>query len=194
MNRLRAIAILAVLAALPAACTSTGPTKGPYQPLTEGSRDTVRAAQLTKEAEPLMATDPAKAEALLREALTADLYHGPAHNNLGVVYLRQQKYYEAAGEFDWAKKVMPGHPDPRFNLALTLESTGRTQDAIAMYDTALSVYPGHLPTTQALVRLQVKSGHTDSRTPELLREVAMRSESAEWRDWARKQMASRGLD
>jgi Flp pilus assembly protein TadD len=93
-----------------------------------------------------------EAEAILREALAADLYHGPAHNNLGVVYLRQGRLYEAANEFEWARKLMPGNPDPRFNLALTLERAGRTGEALAMYGTALEVEEGHLPSMQALAR------------------------------------------
>ncbi len=190
MNRIASILVCTVCFA--GACTSIPRGTGPYQSSGEGSRDTVRAAALTKEAEPLMAKDPEKAEALLRQALTADLYHGPAHNNLGVLLLKQDKLYDAAGEFEWARKVMPGHPDPRFNLALTLEHGGRTNEAIAMYDTALSVYPGHLQTTQALARLQLKSGHPDGRTNELLREIAMRGETEQWREWAKKQMTSRG--
>jgi len=36
----------------------------------------------------LIDSDPAKAAELLREALTADLFFGPAHNNLGVLHHR----------------------------------------------------------------------------------------------------------
>ena len=188
-------ALCALLAALALAegCASTTGT-GPYQAQGEQQRDTAKATALTNQAEPVMGSDPKRAEELLKQALTADLYYGPAHNNLGVLYLRQQKLYEAAGEFEWARKVLPGHPDPRFNLALTLEGAGRTQDAIAMYDTALAVYPGHIETIQALARLQVRSGKVDSRTPELLREVAMRGQSDQWKEWARRQMASRGSE
>lgn len=54
-------------------------------------------------------------------ALTADLNHSPAHNNLGVVDLGQQKLYKAASEAEWAKKLIPGHPDLRVNLGLLME-------------------------------------------------------------------------
>ena len=37
----------------------------------------------------VIASDPAKAESLLREALGYDLYHGAAHNNLGVLLLNE---------------------------------------------------------------------------------------------------------
>jgi tetratricopeptide (TPR) repeat protein len=192
LQTIRSIPPLLLCAALASGCATTSGT-GPYSPQSEGQRDPVKAAALANQAEPLMAKDPAQAEKLLREALTADLYYGPAHNNLGVILLRQGKLYDAAGEFEWARKVMPGLPDPRFNLALTLENAGRTNEAIAMYDNALSVYPGHLQTTQALARLQVRSGKVDARTLDLLREIALRGESEQWRDWARRQMASRGV-
>lgn len=39
---------------------------------------------------------------------------------------------------------MPGHPNPRINLAWTLESAGRNQDALETYRTAHEVYPDHV--------------------------------------------------
>jgi hypothetical protein len=35
---------------------------------------------------------------------------GPAHNNLGIVYYRQKKYYLAAWEFQYAAKLMAYSP------------------------------------------------------------------------------------
>jgi tetratricopeptide (TPR) repeat protein len=123
---------------------------------------------------------------LLREALGADLFFGPAHNNLGVLYLKQGKLYEAASEFEWARKLMPGHPDPRMNLALTLEQAGKTDEAIATYRAALEVWPGHIATLQALAKLHI-IGRME--TPELegwLGEIEMRGETEHWREWALK--------
>jgi len=166
------------------------PAGGPYSPISEGDRDEAKAARLTKQAAALIDTKPEEAEKLLREALNADLYHGPAHNNLGVVYLAQGKLYEAAGEFEWARKVMPGHPDPRMNLAFTLELAGRTDDAISTYASALEVYPDHLPTMQALARLQLRAGRTDERTRHYLDEIVMRGETPEWQQWARREQTT----
>jgi tetratricopeptide (TPR) repeat protein len=106
-----------------------------------------------------------------------------------VVCLKQDRLFEAAGEFEWARKLLPGLPDPRLNLALTLERAGRTDEALATYATALEVYPDHLPTLEALALLQVRSGKTDQRTRHMLGEIALRGESQRWRDWAREQMA-----
>ncbi len=151
-------------------------------------RNPLEAQRLTLEAADIMDIDPAKAEALLRDALAADIYHGPAHNNLGVLYLTQDKLYEAANEFEWARKLMPGHPDPRMNLAFTLESAGRYEEAFAAYDTALDVYPNHLPTIQAIARLQLMHNLEDERTTEFLRTISLRSDSEGWRNWAKMRL------
>jgi Tfp pilus assembly protein PilF len=176
--------ILAVITTL-GGCDSA-PTGAPYEPQWESSRSPIEAERLTLKAADYIGIDDEKAEKLLRRALTADLYHGPAHNNLGVVYLNQGKLYEAANEFEWARKLMPGHPDPRMNLALTLERAGRINQALATYETALEVYPGHIPTMQAFTRLQIRSKRTDDRTREYLEEIAFRGESETWREWARR--------
>ncbi len=164
-------------------------TTSPYSPPSESARDPQKAQQLTLEAVALL--DDAKideAELLLQQALTADLYYGPAHNNLGVVLLAKQEYYEAANEFEWARKLMPGHPDPRMNLALTLEQVGRIDDAIETYVTALEVYPNHLPTIQALCRCQIRHDRENDQTTGYLKEIALRGETSHWRQWAKAQL------
>ena len=186
MNRFSLLLLCALLLAF--GCAS--PINGPYQTPREGARNPLRAQELTQQAAELLDDDPEKAERRLREALRADLYHGPAHNNLGVVYLTQSKLYEAANEFEWARKLMPGHPDPRMNLALTLERAGRIDEALATYGTALEVYPNHLPTIQALARLQLRHRRPDDRTPGFLKEIALRS-GPQWQQWARQQMTRR---
>ena len=178
--------VLVPLVLLLTACAA--PPSGPYATPTGHERDGLKAQALTQRAADLIDTDPEKAEQLLRDALTADIFFGPAHNNLGALYLEQGKLYEAANEFEWAGKVMPGHPDPRMNLALTLERAGRIDEAIASYDTALEVYPGHLPTIQALCRCQLRYDRADERTAGFLEEIALRGETAEWRDWAQLQL------
>lgn len=107
---------------------------------------------------------------------------------MGVLCLQRGQLYEAANEFEWARKLMPGHPDPRMNLALTLERAGRLDEALATYNTALEVYPNHVPTTEALARLQVRSRRTDERTMGFLREIALTGETEQWREWAKGQL------
>jgi len=163
---------------------------GPYAPGIEAKRDSVRAQELSSRAADLIGSDPEQAESLLRAALSADLFFGPAHNNLGVVYLKEGKLYEAAGEFEWARKLMPGHPDPRMNLALTLEQAGQTDEAIATYKTALEVYPGHIGSIEALAKLHVVNGRAAPELAGWLDEIAMRGENERWREWALRERAS----
>ena len=179
-------ALLVALATCVAGCASSPrPPRAspPYITPSEASRDTVAAQRLHQEAARLMDSDPVRAEELLRESLAADLFFGPAHNNLGVLFLSRGQLFEAASELEWACKLMPGQPDPRVNLALTLESAGRTDGALDAYATALAVSPGYLPAIQGLASLQLRTGTADHRTPELLEQIAMRGDET-WQQWA----------
>ncbi len=184
--------ILTLVVTLLVAGCAGNRTSGPYNAPTEVQRNPLEAQRLTQQAAEMMGNDPLRAEELLREALTLDLYHGPAHNNLGVLHLGRGELYEAANEFEWARKLMPGHPDPRLNLALTLERAGRIDEALAACDSALEVYPGHIATTQELARLHLRNKRADSSTHDLLEEIAMRGETEQWREWARRRLALDG--
>jgi Flp pilus assembly protein TadD len=179
--------LVTIVYALCAAGCSAPRSTHPYEPQTQAARDTAKSQKLTQEAAAILSKDPTRAESLLREALTADLWHGPAHNNLGVIYLKRGDLYAAASEFEWARKLLPNHPDPKVNLAVTLERAGRTDEALSTYASALDVYPEYIPAVQALVRLQIRSGKTDDRTTGMLREIALRGQTEEWRTWAKAQ-------
>ena len=175
-----------------AACRAT--TVGPYTPPSETQRETVAAELLNRQGADEMATDLAKAEELLREALTKDLFFGPAHNNLGVVFLKQDKLYEAANEFEWARKLLPESPDPRVNLALVMERAGRSDEAFRAYEAALEVAPDCVAATQGAALCAVRHGGDDSRLDGWLRTVALRGESEQWREWAVVQAARGGTE
>ncbi len=154
-----------------------------------GVRNQQLAAELTNKATDLLFDEPVKAEQILRQALQADLYYGPAHNNLGVLHLNRGELYEAAEEFDWARRLMPGHPDPRINLGLALERGGKIGDALDAYASAMEVYPNHLPAIQALARCQIRHGQRDEWTEELLQDIMYRG-TFEWKAWARIQLSA----
>ena len=166
-------------------CTST--TSQSVQDVHTSSRNRELANQLTQQAIEFISIDTEQAKKVLRQALDADLYHGPAHNNLGVVLLNQGRLYEAAEEFDWARRLMPGHPDPRINLGVALERGGKVDDALEAYASAIEVYPGHLSAIQALAQLQIRAGIQDEYTDELLKEIVYRGDS-KWSDWAKSQL------
>ena len=132
------------------------------------------------------------AESELKTALKADLFFGPAHNNLGNVYYRTRRYYLAAWEFRYAAKLMPGKIEPRNNLGLVFEAVGRLDDAAKWYDTALELGPESVEATANLARVRVRQGEKDDRTRELLSRVVMRDPRSEWTAWARRQLALMG--
>lgn len=175
---------------LTSGCVSDGPAptgRGPYSDIASSSRDPQLARQLHAQAARLLAEQGEaaypEAESLLRQALDADIYNGPAHNNLGIILLTRGELYEAASEFEWARKLMPGHSDPRTNLALTLERAGKTDEALDAYDAALAVAEGYLPAIQGKASLQVRTHRANETTPALLDEIAIRSTDP-WRQWA----------
>ena len=177
------IGAIVFMAASLAACSHSS-SRNPYAEQGELIRDTQRARELHAQASRLPPDDRAGRELLLREALTADLYFGPAHNNLGVLLLDRGELYDAAAEFEWARKLMPGHPDPRVNLALVLERAGKTEEALSAYDAALAAYDNYLPALQGRARLQIATGRTDNATLDALDEITLRGDAA-WREWAR---------
>lgn len=180
--------LIFALAWLPcASCSTTPPRVPPTHDVTSG--DPKRAHGLALEALGVIDSDPVKAEQLLQSAVKADPFNGPAHNDLGVLYLRQSKLYEAASEFELARKLMPGNPDPRLNLGLTFEKAGVYERAFNAYDAALEASPAHIRTIEAVARLTLRTGRTNDRLTEMLEDIALRGESANWRNWAKEQLS-----
>ncbi|MBN1941695.1 MAG: tetratricopeptide repeat protein [Phycisphaerae bacterium] len=129
------------------------------------------------------------AEKQLKEALAADMFYGPAHNNLGTVYFKQNKYYLAAWEFQYAVKLMPGQVEPLNNLGLVFEKVGRLNDAEEWYDKALSLKPESAEVIGNLARIRIRSNRKDKTTRELLTQIIMKDKRPQWVSWAREQLA-----
>ena len=183
----RRVAFAFVLLAC-ASCASTSPPRvSPARDV--ASADPKRARGLAVEALAVIESNPVQAEQLLQSALKADPYDGPAHNDLGVLYLRQSKLYEAATEFELARKLMPGTPDPRLNLGLTYERAGLYERAFGAYDAALEASPAHIRTIEAIARLTLRTGRTSDRLAGMLEEIALRGETSNWRSWAKEQIS-----
>lgn len=130
-----------------------------------------------------------EAETELKAALEADLFFGPAHNNLGLVYYHSEKYYFAAWEFEYAAKLMPENSNPRNNLGLVMEAVMRLDKAAAAYDAALKLSPESIEATANLARLRVRRGQKDDRTRGLLQSIVLKDPRPEWTGWARKELA-----
>jgi len=133
--------------------------------------------------------DLEQAEKAFKAALEADVMFGPAHNNLGAVYLRQAKLYLAAWEFQYAAKLMPNHPEPRNNLGLVFEAAGKLNDAVDWYAQAVELAPDNAELIGNLARARVRRGDSDDETRELLSQLVMKDTRSEWVDWAKQRLA-----
>ena len=134
-----------------------------------------------------------EAQAALGRAIAADVMFGPARNNLGIVYYRQGKLYEAAHEFQYAIKLMPHHPDPRNNLGLVFEKAGdvveaRLSDAVEAYEQARRIEPDNPEYIGNLARSKIKRGDRDEETKKLLEELVFKDSRESWRDWAKMKL------
>jgi Tfp pilus assembly protein PilF len=131
-----------------------------------------------------------KAEQLLQEALAADVNYGPAHNNLGLLYFQQGRYYLAAWEFQYAMETMSDRPEPFNNLGMVFEKVERREAALEHYqmardrDSANSQYLGNF------IRVLLKEDDKDAAAPELLRDLLLIETRPEWRCWAEERLAT----
>jgi len=187
----RWIAATAVVLLLAGGCQREGTRAHVYRTRAEDpGRDTETARRENGKAVGLIKEgNLEEAETVLRSALTADLFFAPAHNNLGVVYYRQNAFYRAAWEFQYAARLMPHSPQPRNNLGLVYEAVGRLAEAEKWFDEALALAPDNPELIGNLARVRVRSGERNHRTRTLLEDLVLKTEDAQWADWARRQLA-----
>lgn len=186
-------ALLLLLAStLLAACQPHNlPAQSDYQTVGKvPNRDTDKAQQSNDEALKLLdKKDYAGAERLLKQALAQDVMFGPAHNNLGLLYFRQSKLYLAAWEFQYATKLMPGHPEARNNLGLVFEASGKLEQAIGSYEEAMKAEPDNAQFVGNLARARIRRGDSDTDVRPLLEKLVAIDTRPDWTHWAREKLA-----
>jgi Flp pilus assembly protein TadD len=190
------ISILLMFAVGMTACTSAHQARSDstYQTIAKDpQRNTDLARKLTDQASALIDRNKLpEAEATLHKALDADVMYGPAHNNLGTVYLHQSNLYLAAWEFQYAAKLMPYQPQPKSNLGLVLETAGKLNEAVAQYDDALKMEPDNPQFLGNDARARVRRGDNDQKIRDLLQRVIEVDTRPDWVDWARQRLALMG--
>jgi tetratricopeptide (TPR) repeat protein len=77
----------------------------------------------------------------LSELLNYDSNSAPLRNNLGILFLEQQKPDEAIQQFEQAIAANPKYPWAYFNEAIALNQLGRGKDADERYREALRLRP-----------------------------------------------------
>lgn len=129
-----------------------------------------------------------KAEDAFKSAIELDDDFGPAYNHLGKVYFLQRKYYVAAHHFDRAATLMPTHPAPQYNLGLTLQAAGKTDDAIDHFRIAMTLDPINFQYQADLARALVSRGEATAEVGTLLRSVAEHHPNIKLRTWASQEL------
>jgi len=121
-----------------------------------------------------------KAEQALKEALEADVMFGPAHNNLGKVYFTRKLFYKAAWEYQYAIKLMPHHPEPKYNLGLVYEAVGKIDEAVDLYSEARTLEPDNPILIGNVARARIKRGDKGQDMRELLTELLLKDTRPDW--------------
>ncbi|HZK82505.1 MAG TPA: tetratricopeptide repeat protein [Humisphaera sp.] len=127
----------------------------------------------------------AEAEPILKRAIEADSMYGPAHNDLGLVYYRINRPYEAAWEFENAIKLMPKQPEPRNNLGLVLENADKLTQALPSFTQAAQLDPANPEYLGNLARVRIRLGMRDDETKQILESLIDHDKRPEWIHWAR---------
>jgi Tfp pilus assembly protein PilF len=129
-----------------------------------------------------------EAEDILKNALVADVMFGPARNNLGLVYFKQKKLYQAAWEFENAVKLMPHQPEIRNNLGMVLEEAGKLREAGESYTRALEMEPDNAVYIGNLAKVRIRQRVMDEQTRKLLDDLVYKDTRPEWVNWAKEQL------
>jgi len=128
---------------------------------------------------------PDRAADAFRRATCADVSYGAAHNNLGLVRVEQEKFYEAALEFAFAAKLMPNSCEPQMNLGRMYERLGWWKEAQQQYETALTLAPENVDALGRLARCEIQQGHPSQEAAKLLlARLAEQDEHPKWKAWA----------
>lgn len=125
------------------------------------------------------------AEEKFRQALAADVAFGPAHNNLGQIYLSRHQLYLAIWEFQYARQMMPGLVEPIINQGLAYETAEMLDRAEAFYREAVERDPTHPSAISALARLRIKMGADPYEIAHLLDQVILHDPRPQWIQWAK---------
>ncbi|MEM1108464.1 MAG: tetratricopeptide repeat protein [Planctomycetota bacterium] len=128
------------------------------------------------------------AEVHFRDAIDADVSHGPAHNNLGKIQYQNRQLRDAALSFQRAAENMPFRPEPANNLGLVFEAGNRLDAAVREYEKALSLDSENLVYVGNLARARVKRGDDDASLRRQLWQIADNDSREPWVEWARKQI------
>jgi len=132
--------------------------------------------------------DLSQARTHFTRAIALDPCHGAAHNDLGVVYYKQGRLYDAAVEFDDAAKNTVDRHEPFYNLGTVFEDAGQLRKAAEAYQNALRIAPGEVWVMENLARTYVKLNTNHQESTQLLEDLLLKEEREDWRHWIKTQL------
>jgi tetratricopeptide (TPR) repeat protein len=139
----------------------------------------------------LILQDRDKAEEVFRQAMALNPNYPHALNNLGILAADDGRIAEAEALLVRAREIS-GRTEmsPYANLGNVYEMTGRLEDAIQMYETAVAIKPQFGTNWYALARLRVLNGDPGGASAALSRAIEL---DAGWRARATQDPAFQGL-
>ncbi len=144
-------------------------------------KDFRAAKKLARKAE--KAKDPNKAIVHYQAAIARFPEFAAAWNNLGVIFLSQDRYFEAAEVFARAADLSPADPRPMFNLALTWDRARYYEDALDFYNQSLARDPNYLPAINGAVRAERVLNRASYETLERIRRALLMERDPKWREF-----------
>lgn len=103
-------------------------------------------------------SDPGRAEQQLRAAIEINPNYLAAYDELGRLYVRQNRVESALEQFETLSARQPQAVGPHTVIAMLLESRGRVAEAMARYEQALELDPKAAAAAHGLARLLVQQG------------------------------------
>ncbi len=119
-----------------------------------------------------------------QQAIECKFNYGPAHNNLGTVYLKRHELFKAARAFQQAASLMPRSSQPLNNLGMVYEAAGQYDKAAEYYELACRVSPNELYSMENLARVYLQQKIEPRRTVLLLQAILLHETREPWKQWA----------
>ena len=104
------------------------------------------------------------------------------------MHYEQGNLYQAVMAFEQAREFLPHDPSVVYNLALALESAGRSDEALDLYYAANSMDQANPIYLGNLVRLRVRLGEHDELLERQLKDLVLIETRPQWRRWADVQL------
>lgn len=110
-----------------------------------------------------------------------------AWNNLGELYLREQRFADAVSAFERAGELEPTDPRPPYNAGVVYQQKGWANDALGRFDQSLERDPAYLPALRGAVRAAEMLNRSDRATLERIKRATLTETDPAWAEYFERQ-------